>query len=403
MPELKHALLLAGAIAACTSSPDGPQNDGPPPPAILLKNAQHAAYTVNVTVGGSQTFDVIVDTGSTTLGIAGDDCATCSNISPQYAPGPGAVDAGSAASSAYAIGGWTGEIYTDSVALTDDTIAPLNMKLVDVTEEEEAFGEQNIAQGILGFGPPTLAVGDTDAYVTERIHAGASGVFAIQMCDYDGLLWFGGADKTHEAVAEQYTALAPIDKDHPFYEVDVASARIGGMSLGLSGEAVPDTGTTIMALPTASANAFRDAINDNPGFTKVFAGQTFELGTAALACMTTTHTRAEIDEALPQFGITFAGLDGTPFTFDLPATQSYLLPVGTAYCSGVGEAFADAPITILGDAFLRSFVSVFDPVDNKIGFSPQQGCVTPSEAHEPSRFVPYVHGHPMTVRPVGYL
>ncbi len=405
MPEIKHVLLLAVSIAACTSSPAGPQNDGPPPPAIPLKNAQSASYTIGVTVGGSQTFDVIVDTGSTTLGIAGSDCPTCMDISPVYTPGASAMDVGSAASSAYAIGGWTGEIYSDSVALTDDSIAPMNMKLVDISEEENTFGTQDVAQGILGFGPPTLEVAGTDAYVTERINAGDSGVFAIQMCDYNGTMWFGGADKTHEASAEQYTALAPFGADHPYYEVDIASASIGGTSINLSGEAVPDTGTTMMGLPTASANAFRDAINSNPGFGEMFVGQTFQLATTGTVCLATAHTRAEIDAALPEFAVTFADLDGNPFTLELPATESYLLPFGKYYCAVVGDAFADVPITILGDAFLRSFVSVFDPVNGKIGFAPQQGCVTPSEAREPlpTHFVPYVHGHPMSsVRGMGY-
>jgi hypothetical protein len=64
MSRVKCAF-VAAALAACGGGNDGPKNDGPPPPAYPLNGIASFEYTLNITVGGSQTFDVVLDTGST--------------------------------------------------------------------------------------------------------------------------------------------------------------------------------------------------------------------------------------------------------------------------------------------------------------------------------------------------
>jgi Eukaryotic aspartyl protease len=406
MPRLNYLTLIA-AIAACTSSsPAGPQNDGPPPPALPLKSAAGIAYTLNVTVGGSQTFDVTLDTGSTTLGIAGASCSDC-NVSPLYNVDATAADQGSAVTSTYGIGTWTGEIYSDTVAATGDTLAPIKMNFVDIANQMDFFIGDNYAQGIMGFGPPQLAYPDTDAYVTDRVTAGSNGVFAVQMCHYTGTLWFGGADKTHEVSDEQYTALEPVSDDQPYYLMQVQDASIGGTSLNLTGVALPDTGTTEMVLPPAAGSAFSAMMSSDSGYQSIFVGQAFPVGGDASKCLTTTHTASEIDAALPKLTVTFNDLDGKPFTLSLSATESYLIETGfqsgVEWCINVGSGdlgtLDNQPFFILGDGFLRSFISVYDPVNSKIGFAPEQACDDGDEAHEPTNaWVPLLHGAPMYPR-----
>jgi Eukaryotic aspartyl protease len=397
MPSSNFTVLIA-ALAACSSNAEGPQNDGPPPAAYALKTLANG-YTVNIAVG-SQPFDAILDTGSTTLAVAGSSCYSCTNVSPLYTPGSTAMDLGSATTSQYGIGDWMGEIYSDTVAVTNDTLAPFEMKLVDISSQMDFFPTEDAPQGIIGFGPAQLALPDTDAYVTDRIGTGDSGIFAVQMCDYNGTLWFGGADKTHEVSDEQYTALAAVSDDQPYYLVDVQSATIGSTSVGLSGAMVPDTGTSVLLFPTDAANAFAAAISANSGFTSTFIGQDFQLVTTASKCLTTPRTPSEIDAALPKIEITFADLDGKPFTVSLNPTSSYLQPVGGEYCIAIGAIDPSDGFGILGDAFLRSVIAVYDPVGSKIGFAPQQGCVNPDAAQQPrtTPWVPLVHGHPLQLQ-----
>jgi hypothetical protein len=53
---------------------------------------------------GSQVFHLLVDTGSTSLAVAGVRCTTCSNASPVYTPGPTAQPTGQTTKAEYGDG-----------------------------------------------------------------------------------------------------------------------------------------------------------------------------------------------------------------------------------------------------------------------------------------------------------
>jgi cathepsin D len=386
------------ALVAACGGDSGPQNDGPPPPAYPLIEEQNAAYTVNITIGGGQSFDVTVDTGSTTLAIAASTCANCTGVTPLWTPDATAVDNGGSASSSYGDGtSWDGEVYTDSMAVTGDPNVVPKMKFAAITSQNGFFRPDEPAEGILGFGSTPLAVPNTDSYVSERIDNQFPGVFAFQLCPENGTLWFGGADKTHEVSDEQYTALQPINDNQPFYLLDVTSASLDGHDLSLSGGALADTGTTMMLLPTATYDAMTSAIVNSDGWKSIFGAEPFP----TLQCSATTaHSKNDIDAALPQMQVTMNDLDGKPFTVSLPATSSYLLQMGPSYCSDIADAGPAGSIggginAILGDAFLRAFITVFDTQNLKIGFAPQQNCTFPTARQAPpTELVPFLHGHP---------
>src|SRR5580692_5233729 len=63
-------------------------------------------YTPTLSASG-RTFLVMLDTGSTDVAIAGSACASCTGVSPRYAPGPSAVDTHMTDTNEYAYGnGW---------------------------------------------------------------------------------------------------------------------------------------------------------------------------------------------------------------------------------------------------------------------------------------------------------
>jgi cathepsin D len=395
MPGSIRVCGVALALVSACSGDDGPKNDGPPPPAFPLNEEQGAAYTVNITIGGSQAFDVVVDTGSTTLAIAGSACSDCTGVTPLYTPGATAMDLHTTSTSTYGDGtSWSAENYSDQVAVTGDTAVPVKLAVID--SESGFFRTNEPAEGILGFGAPELAVSGTDAFVADRMTAGLPTVFAFQLCPENGTLWFGGADKTHEVSDEQYTALAPITDQQPFYLIDVSSAAIGGTSIGFTGQALTDTGTSVMLFPTASYNAMVSAITSSEGYKATFGSEPFPTTQCSL---TTSHSKSDIDSALPPMTVTLNDLDGKPFTLSLPATSSYLKQFLSTYCSGIadgGTAPADpVPFAVLGDTFLQAFITVFDTENLKIGFAPQKNCTFPTAREAPTGpWVPYLHGHP---------
>jgi hypothetical protein len=76
-------------------------------------------FSLPVTIG-SQTFQVLLDTGSTTLAVASSLCGSeCggATLSPTYVPGPSANNLQRPLQSLYGSGSWRGRAFQDNVAL----------------------------------------------------------------------------------------------------------------------------------------------------------------------------------------------------------------------------------------------------------------------------------------------
>ncbi len=194
-----------------------PGYDAPAPAsslvAVPLEECTPLVYTAPVVIG-SQTFQLTVDTGSTTLGVASSKCTNC-NVNPLYTPGATAVDQMQPASSQYGSGSWTGEVYKDSVGFMSDPMIPLNFAAI--TTQTNFFGpvmchSGGSYQGILGLDRASAELPGTNAFFDQYVAAkGIANVFATELCDTSGTLWFGGYDTSVATAAPQYT---PVD-DRP--------------------------------------------------------------------------------------------------------------------------------------------------------------------------------------------
>jgi len=370
MAIAKSSILASMLLLAACGSDNGSGGSGTD---YALTSVEGLAYTTNITVGGSQTFDVIFDTGSTSLAIAGASCGDC-NVMPAYTPGSSGQDQHTTSQSQYGdMTSWNAENFSDSVAITGDS--PVTMRFASITSQSTNppfFRPGFPDQGIIGFGAPITAVPGTDSYDQQRMTAGRSENFAVQLCANNGSLWFGGADPSHEASAEQATPMVPINNMQPYYAVDIKSAGAGSASIGLSGEAVVDTGTSIMVMSSDATNALISQITSAPGYQQLFGSQTLSGDASSIDCLTSSATSAQVDAMLPPLTITLADTNNGTFTLSSPATQSYFIPVGGEYCFGVA-AVTGLP-TILGDAFLRGYVTVFDVEREQVRFATQQGC-----------------------------
>lgn len=343
---------------------------------------QTLAYTASIILGGTQTFDVLVDTGSTTLAVADATCSGC-NVKTKYTPGSTAVDKMTTASSQYGSGSWSGKVYEDGVQAPASPVAPVDF--ASITKQTSFFqpltcpNKSGSYQGILGLGPTAAAVKGTNGFFDQLVsQLQVPNVFAVQLCDNGGTLWLGGFDAAATTGAPVYTPeIAGIDTY--YYAIDFESITLAGNSIPVATaqykDAVVDTGTSIFVLPTSAVNAIANAVSADAGFTAAFGNLGASWFSNPANCAPTQKTKAELDASLPPLDLVFGSTN--PVTVKAPATESYLVPIGGQWCPGIYamDPSASFPLaSILGSPVLRSSVVVFDRQKKQIGFAPHAGC-----------------------------
>ena len=367
------------------SAPESGTFDVPigPVTTIPLTGCGGPGYAASVAVG-SQTFQLTIDTGSATLAVASSACQGC-GVSPVYAPGSSAIDDDTAASDSYLQGSWQGEVYTDSVELAGT--GPVTMKLAAIQSQNDFFTSSGCAlgtvpfapQGIIGFGPRDLAVAGTDAFISKLNQAGAArNVFAFEFCALGGQLMIGDVDPAAAALSGP-AVYTPMTSSR-YFGVTLNDLQLSGASLGFGptdfGTTVVDTGTSVLALPSAVFMALTSQVEKIPAFRTAFGDETTWM--APTTCLSSASSTADLDAQLPHLTLVFPAPGGGTSEVTLKATQSYL-PVtmsnGTAYyCSGVIANPNPASGTIIGTSVMRGQLAIFDLDTNEIGFAPQTFC-----------------------------
>jgi len=339
------------------------------------------AYTVAATIG-SQQFQLTVDTGSATLGVASSTCTTC-DVKPGYTPGATAVDQNKTADSEYETGSWTGEIYKDNVSLPPGATTPLDFAAIDTQsmffEPIQCDSKAGDIQGIVGFAPPAALLPGTQGLVDQLVATQKiPDIFATKLCDTGGSLWLGGYDPAATTAAPQYTPFVAEFFSLGYYGVNLVSIEVNGTTVPVAtaqyADALVDTGTSIFALGTTAYNALVAAIGSDAAFTKEFGGASFFGGQTP--CASSTATKATLDSTMPSLTLTFGS--NPAITVQATATESYLFEAeGEGWCSAIQgfDQSAEAPVSgIMGAPVLRSNVLVFDRAQKRLGFAPHTAC-----------------------------
>jgi hypothetical protein len=364
---------------------DGPFNlpDGHPK-TVQLTGCGGPGYAADFAVG-SGTFQLTIDTGSGTLAVVSNSCTNC-GVSKVYVPGPNAVDQEQMATDNYQQGTWTGEIYSDSVKLVglgasqDMNFAAIDSQSGFFKDGGCAFGARPFApQGIVGFGPPGLARPGTDAFLSKLTVMGATlDVFAVEFCSWGGQLMLGGVDP-HKGQLTGPATYTPLVISR-YYTASLTDMKLSGESLGFGANdfatTVVDTGTSVLALPSAVFKSLSSKIDGSAAFVKAFDGKVGWFGTTT--CLSSSLTPEQIDSELPTLTLSFPGTDGGSVSLTLKATDSYL-PFTTSdetyYCSGIYENTDGAEArTILGTSAMLGHVVIFDLAGGRLGFAPQDFC-----------------------------
>jgi hypothetical protein len=401
----KDASSGADRTAPVDAKPTQEAAEAPAFTAVPLVGCTPSEYTATTTVGGSQTFQFIVDTGSTTLGVASTMCPTCA-VSPEYTPGASAVDEHKTASSQYGSGSWSGEVYEDSVSVGSSRTSSDTFVAIDTQSQ---FFQQGVRcgnaagpQGILGLAPAANALPGTQGFFDALVaNEGVPNIFATELCDTSGTLWLGGYDATFTTAAPQYTPL--LLSNYGYYGVSLGSITVGGTSVPIASADYPysvvDTGTSVFLLGTTAFTALTTAIGADAGFKQIFGfggsatvdASTPDGGVADAAavdsgngaswftnpenCMSLTQSKAELDAMLPSLTLVFGS--GPSISVQAAPTESYLMQYDGLWCPALySEAQGqDFPLaSIMGSPLLRSNVVIFDRANTRIGFAPHTAC-----------------------------
>jgi hypothetical protein len=311
-------------------------------------------YVVATKVG-TQTFELIVDTGSSNTWVGS---------GTRYTPGSTATNTGRSFGVTYGSGSVSGTEFTDTL-----TVGGLTVTKQSIGDGTTSSGFQGV-DGIIGFGPVDLTEGTVSGSTTVPTvldNLRSQGTITTEVLgvsfapeagsdedDTNGELTLGGTDATKFSGSLTFVSRTTASPFNEFWGITVSSITFNGASVGGSSSAIVDTGTTLVFIPTAAYNSFLSASG----------GRTD--ATTGLASWTT----------LPKanFAFTIGGVSFTltPAQFTIPTAQyaDFGLATGKFYgwIADGGSVAADINF-IIGQKFLENYYSVFDTTNNRVGFA----------------------------------
>jgi hypothetical protein len=351
--------------------------------ALTLSSCDPAGYSIPLSIAGSAPFDVTLDTGSTSIGVASSSCRGC-DVTPKFSPTGGVTDVGIQTKSQYVTGQWSGEVYEGEVSLAPATRA--SVKFVGIEQQNDFFVDQSCGsksggvQGIMGFGPAVGAVKGTTGFFDQFIaETNAPNVFATKLCDQGGTLWLGGYDANETTAPPKFTPL--LDTMNTAYAVHLANVGIQGTNIPVATPdyetTIVDTGSSVFLLEKSAFTPLTKAIAASDGFKDLIGEDASWFDNPdGQNCKRLTATKTDLDAVLPPISLTF-GADDEAITIEASATESYLGNYEGYWCSTLVTFTPadDFPIaSVMGAPMLRSNVVIYDRQNQRIGFAPHTPC-----------------------------
>jgi hypothetical protein len=349
---------------------------------IVPLSGCYETHTLPVTIGNAQTFNLAIDTGASTLGVAADGCAGCEDagLSPLYNPGSTATDLKTPETLMYAPGfGWSGEAYQDVVSI-GGLAAPVD--LVAITSESQYFFPTTCDtptgpvpgpyEGTIGFGPDAFILPGTNDYIDQVVDSGRiPNAFSIAFCHVNGTLWLGGYDVTSISQPMQYTPMG----QNAGYTVEWTDAVIDGTDISLPAgtQATVDSGGIPIFVLEATYNSVASALSANAAFQTAFGASFLSPNAQTFSnCVTLNETPAEVDAALPPLTLKLGSAN--PIEVSLTATESYLAYTylggsQVSYCQNISVSPADGLAYYVGMSLMLGHVLEYDRANMRFGIA----------------------------------
>jgi cathepsin D len=347
----RQAGLEAGIVAAPSRRVVEAGGDSEP-----LHDYQDAQYYGPISLGTpEQTFNVIFDTGSSNLWVPSKKCSafSCllhkkydSSASSSY------VSNGTSFNITYGSGGVSGFVSADTLNVAGLVVK--DQSFAEITQQSGLSFALGKFDGIFGLGFDTISVNHIVPPFYNLVNQKTlpKNVFAVWLskdpnAQTGGELIFGGVDSDHYTGDFTYTKITK----KGYWQFQIDDIQVSGNSF-CSGSCIgiADTGTSLLAGPTAAAKS----LNEKIGATPIMSGE-YSVDCSKL-------------DSMPNLDIQISGK-----TFTL-TPNDYVLKVsqlGQTQCiSGIsGIDVPMGPLWILGDVFLSTYYTVFDFDNAQLGFA----------------------------------
>jgi len=315
---------------------------------VKINDYQNAQYYGQATIGTPpQTFNVIFDTGSANLWVPNHKVGLIGLMKHKYDSSKSSTYTknGTEFKIQYGSGPVSGIWSKDTVSIGGQVI-----KEQDFAEVENAGGlglAYGIGKfdGILGLGWDRISVDGVETPFGNLVKSGelSDNVFAFYLGDNQpGALMIGGVDKSHYTGDFTYVPL----KSEDYWRIALDDIQIGGKSVSSTKTAIVDSGTSLLAGPSAEVTAIAKTL-----------GATLVMG-----------KEWTIDCSKGGPDITFQ-IGGKPYTF---AFKEYTINSGKTCLfamMGIDVPAPNGPLWILGDVFMRKYYTVFDWGNKRVGFA----------------------------------
>jgi len=324
----------------------------------IIKDYANAQYYGEVNIGSPpQKFQVIFDTGSSNLWVPKVGCTHCGNVifgrKSKYDHEESSTygEDGADFEIRYGSGSVSGFFSYETVTLADD----LKISKQRFGEIEDAGGlgfayTLGKFDGILGLGFTSISIDGATTVFENAIdqHIVDQPIFSFYLGNNGpGELTFGGYD-SNKFIGDDLTYVK-LSKA-TYWQISLDNVTAGDYSIsdedGIS--AIVDSGTSLITGPKKVVAQLASAIGAKPNI----------MGEYTIDC-------DKIDD-VPDVVFT---IDGKPYT--IPGDGVILKAQNTCLFAFMGVDFPPpGPKWILGDVFMREYYTVFNYVDETIGFAP---------------------------------
>mmetsp|Transcript_3850 Transcript_3850/g.5898 ORF Transcript_3850/g.5898 Transcript_3850/m.5898 type:complete len:389 (-) Transcript_3850:100-1266(-) len=343
-PEIKSALYDTGLLTENTIQLSEGQ--------IVVKDYQNAQYYGTITLGGKQDFNVIFDTGSSNLWVAGIKCMFSCGLHHRYNArrSPSYVANNTEFNIQYGSGPVKGYFSGDD--LDFGGLVVQTQTFAEITDASGLGAAFLIGKfdGILGMGFDSISVAQTPTpfHMLMKENKLEKGMFAFYLGnEEEGELVLGGADPDHYTGEIEWVPLTSAT----YWMVGLDDVTLEGASYYASENekaklAIVDSGTSLIAGPKDEVSAIAE-----------------QIGAIKLPILNEYVIPCEF--SLPTLEFTIGG-KRYPLT-----GKEYVIDAGKGVCllALMGIDVPAGPMWILGDVFMRKYYSVFDMENERVGFA----------------------------------
>ena len=319
-----------------------------------IKDYSNAQYYGSVSIGNPpQSFEVIFDTGSSNLWVPKVGCVHCGNplfgkkhkydhsTSNSYQEDGGDFEI------MYGSGSVNGYFSADDVTLADDLV----VKGQRFAEVQDAGGlgmayALGKFDGILGMGFTSISIDQTPTVFENAINQNVvdQPIFSFYLGDNGpGELTFGGYDPSKFEGDLTYVKLTAAT----YWQINLDGATSGDYESPKDMSAIVDSGTSLIVGPKKEITQLAKAVGAKPNI----------MGEYTIDC-----------DTLDQVPDVVFKIDGKDYV--VPGKDTVIQAQGICLFAFMGADFpAPGPQWILGDVFMRHYYTVFNYVDQTIGFA----------------------------------